>query len=268
MATSQSTIVSPSVEYRDIPGCPGYRIGNDGTVLTRKRNRKERVLRCCRNNHGYMRAILVLNGKRRYRSVHSLVLLAFVGPRPEGAVTRHLNNDKTDNRLANLVYGTQKENNDDKKRHGTEQVGMKCPAAVLTDDDVRDVITALLKGKQLKVIAERYGMDDGTIAHIRDGRSWWLICPEVARPILPSAAALAAVEFATAVENPGQQFRYAIRALLAVSRPLTTAAIVTAIGEPIRDIDRILQHKWFLRISVPQRPAKWTLTESGRCGAW
>ena len=40
----------------------------------------------------------------------SLVLEAWIGPRPEGMVTNHKNGDKTDNRLENLEYVTQTEN--------------------------------------------------------------------------------------------------------------------------------------------------------------
>lgn len=41
---------------------------------------------------------------------HDWVLAAFVGPKPEGAVVRHLNDIPTDNRLENLTYGTRSEN--------------------------------------------------------------------------------------------------------------------------------------------------------------
>ena len=38
------------------------------------------------------------------RLVAELVLTAFIGPKPPGAVARHLNGDKTDNRLENLSW--------------------------------------------------------------------------------------------------------------------------------------------------------------------
>ena len=49
-------------------------------------------------------------GKRVNCYRHDWVLAAFVGPKPEGAVVRHLNDVPTDNRLENLVYGTRSEN--------------------------------------------------------------------------------------------------------------------------------------------------------------
>ena len=58
-------------------------------------------------------------------TVHRLVLSAFVGQGPEGSVTRHLNGDSTDNRLANLAYGTQSENAFDRVRHNTHNNASK-----------------------------------------------------------------------------------------------------------------------------------------------
>lgn len=72
---------------------------------------------------GYPSFVLAKNGKKRTRTVHSLVLLAFVGPRPSGMEVRHLNGMKTDNRLTNLAYGTRSDNVLDTVRHGTYRGG-------------------------------------------------------------------------------------------------------------------------------------------------
>ena len=61
--------------------------------------------------------------------VHRVVLLAFVGPLPDGLVTRHLNDDKADNRLSNLAYGTYSENMLDRVENGIHWNAVKseCP---------------------------------------------------------------------------------------------------------------------------------------------
>jgi hypothetical protein len=48
--------------------------------------------------------------RRKTFHVHALVLAAFVGPRPVGQETLHLNHVGADNRLVNLRYGTRSEN--------------------------------------------------------------------------------------------------------------------------------------------------------------
>lgn len=50
--------------------------------------------------------------------VHHLVAEAFLGPRPAGAVVRHRNDLKLDNRAENLVYGTRRDNWHDGERNG------------------------------------------------------------------------------------------------------------------------------------------------------
>jgi hypothetical protein len=54
----------------------------------------------------------VLTGAGRIERcyVHDLVLLAFVGPKPEGLEVCHGNDVKADNRLQNLRYDTRSAN--------------------------------------------------------------------------------------------------------------------------------------------------------------
>lgn len=67
----------------------------------------------------YLVVTLRYNGSRDYKKVHHLVAEAFLGPRPEGLLIRHLNGDGGDNRAENLAYGTHAENAADAIRHGT-----------------------------------------------------------------------------------------------------------------------------------------------------
>lgn len=57
-------------------------------------------------------------GRGNSQSVHALVALAFLGPRPSGYDVAHLNGDGSDNRLANLAYVTRRENNLHMAGHG------------------------------------------------------------------------------------------------------------------------------------------------------
>ena len=67
--------------------------------------------------HGYRRVCLDLNGKVCTRTVHVLVLLAFIGPCPEGMEGCHYpDTNKANNRLSNLRWDTHAENMKDKYR--------------------------------------------------------------------------------------------------------------------------------------------------------
>lgn len=91
--------------------------------------RKGQLLTPGVNTHGYLQVSLCRDGHAYPRAVHRVVLLAFVGQRPDGRVTRHLNGDKLDCSLVNLAYGTQSENLRDKVTHGTDHNAKKtrCP---------------------------------------------------------------------------------------------------------------------------------------------
>src|SRR5262245_15574121 len=65
-----------------------------------------RVLRLLTRSLVYKAVFLHDRERIEQRSVHHLVLEAFVGPRPSGMEARHLNDDPSDNRLVNLAYGT------------------------------------------------------------------------------------------------------------------------------------------------------------------
>lgn len=80
--------------------------------------RPGQLLKPERLKQGYLRVTMSARGETTRKTVHSIVLEAFVGPRPEGYVTCHWNDISDDNRLENLRWGTQSENGDDMVRNG------------------------------------------------------------------------------------------------------------------------------------------------------
>lgn len=67
--------------------------------------------------------------KRTQVRVHWLVLEAFVGPRPEGAMGLHWDDDPENNHLDNLRWGTRAENSRDSVRNGKHSMALRtrCP---------------------------------------------------------------------------------------------------------------------------------------------
>lgn len=67
---------------------------------------------------GYPAVAFKINGRSMVKTVHTLVMTTFVGPRPLGHVVRHGPNGKLDSGLGNLSYGTYAENSADMVREG------------------------------------------------------------------------------------------------------------------------------------------------------
>lgn len=103
-------------EHKPVPGFPLYEVSNDGEVrswVPWKGTPVPRVLKQQENPAGYR--IVFIGGKAK--TVHRLMALAFLdGPASE--VVRHLNDDKLDNRVENLAWGTRSDNGRDAVRNG------------------------------------------------------------------------------------------------------------------------------------------------------
>jgi hypothetical protein len=78
---------------------------------------------------GHLRVNFVGAKRRSSPKVHLLVLEAFVGPRPEGALGCHKDDDPANNALINLYWGTHSENQLDSVRLGNHHEASKthCP---------------------------------------------------------------------------------------------------------------------------------------------
>jgi hypothetical protein len=84
-----------------------------------------RVRRPSVSKAGYHYVTLSQDGRRETRSVHRMVLEAFVGPRQLEREARHRDGVPANNQLSNLLWGTHSENNLDRVAHGTHQHSRK-----------------------------------------------------------------------------------------------------------------------------------------------
>lgn len=119
----------------------------------------------------YARVSICVDGDRKHQFIHLAVLEVFIGPKPAGMQARHLNGDRTDNRLANLAYGTPVENAADKIAHGTQPLGVAVGRGVLNEQKVLRALS--LEGKlSLREIAECLDCGLSTVHHVFTGRTW------------------------------------------------------------------------------------------------
>lgn len=114
--------------WRPVPGYEGlYEVSSRGRVKSLPRNTtRGGIMKLQHGNaQGYHSVGLYKCDVRTVHYVHYLVLLAFVGPRPDGLEVRHLDGDDLNNVLANLAYGTSGENKADMLRHGRHHFGSR-----------------------------------------------------------------------------------------------------------------------------------------------
>ena len=131
----------PVVGFEDL-----YEVSNFGRVKSLGRpycngvrSFPPRILRPGPSNYGHLSVVL---GRGNTWMVHTLVLTAFIGPRPPGAEGCHNDGNPANNHLDNLRWDTRSNNIRDGVRHGTWEstqraASRKSPA----------VLAALAKGR-------------------------------------------------------------------------------------------------------------------------
>lgn len=169
--------------WKDIPGFGGhYQASSIGRIRTKDRivrrahpagmainfRYKGRVLKPT-NTRGYLVVHIGVDGVKTNLAVHVAVLLAFVGPRPDGMEGCHCNGDSLDNRAENLRWDTHLANNRDRLKHETYTRGQRHPMAKLTDAQALEIYRSSESGAAL---AKRYGVAPSKISAIRCGQTW------------------------------------------------------------------------------------------------
>src|SRR6266576_4779088 len=149
-----------------------------------------RLLKRNKLNTGYLSVDLCKDNLVTKGPIHRLVLLAFVGPCPEGMVAAHANGKRDDPRLENLRWATWHDNEMDKRIHGTDPRGERNPAATFTDEQVLEIRRKRHAGARVGQLAREYGTTPTTMSEICLQRSW----PDLAgSPPAPAPGGLGAL---------------------------------------------------------------------------
>lgn len=181
--------------WKPVPEYEGlYEVSNLGRVRSVDRvvvdkNNVPKVLRGRVLKHTFDRqkervqnaqVVLSRGGVTTSRTVHSLVLEAFVGPRPDGMEACHFpDKSHENNRLDNLRWDTYQGNRNDMKVHGTTTApktsmkGSSNSNSSLTEPDVIEIRRIHVnEGLTHKQIASRFSVSEATIQHLLKGRTW------------------------------------------------------------------------------------------------
>lgn len=131
-----------------------------------------KVLVCPPGRDGYKVLNLCVRPRIRTARVHSLVMHAFVGPRPPGLTINHLDGDKSNARLDNLEYCSLQANALHARRVLGKCVGSLNPASKLQEADIPVIRARLAAREKQRDIAADYGVSQVTISHIANGLVW------------------------------------------------------------------------------------------------
>jgi len=120
-------------QWRFIPGYgDAYQASSFGQVRSLPRNvwygthwkrLRGKMLTARQNHDGYLR--VRIGGRNVF--VHVLVLIAFIGPKPDGMHCCHRDGNAGNSALENLRWGTPSSNVQDRRIHGTYQDGQRNP---------------------------------------------------------------------------------------------------------------------------------------------
>lgn len=167
--------------WKDAVGYEGrYQVSSRGQVrsLTYRgyARRTPKILKQAPDSRdGYMMVNLHNDIGAKTHKVHQLVAVMFIGPRPPGAYCLHRDGDYLHNSESNVYWGTPAQNQADRARHGTSNVGAQNPMAKLTESAVVQ-IKALLKVEtgrgSLTRIAADFGVSVATVSDIKRGKTW------------------------------------------------------------------------------------------------
>jgi hypothetical protein len=165
-------------EWKPIPDFAGYEVSDLGNVRCVEVSKGRKVGRNFKPNTsqaGYRQVRFRKGGRTHVLTVHRLVVFVFRGPCPDGMQVRHLDGDKDNNALANLVYGTPKENGEDRVRHGTSLRGQKNPKNVITEAQALQCMGLLDAGQKPLQVARVLGVSPHITRRIARGEQWaWL----------------------------------------------------------------------------------------------
>lgn len=155
----------PVIGYEGI-----YKVSDLGRVC---RTKTGRILRPVKDKKGYYQVSLYKEGIPHTSSIHSLVLIAFVGLPPESHEGNHKNGIKSNNELDNLEWLTHKEN----QLHASRVLGIgqgeDNGSAKLRNHDIPVIRRLLAEGKLLqREIGAMFGVNNRIICRIKLRQNW------------------------------------------------------------------------------------------------
>jgi hypothetical protein len=156
-------------QWKPVPEFEGhYEVSDRGEVISLKRPLT--LSEFWRG--GYRCVSLRRPGVQKIRAVHTLVLGAFIGPRPPKFHGAHLDGNVENNALNNLRWVPQSENEGHKSLHGTDRKGERSPHARLTNEKAAVVREIVAAGVGVSKVCLLLDMSEANIYRMLAGKSY------------------------------------------------------------------------------------------------
>jgi len=153
--------------WKPIPGHEGqYEVSNHGRVRSFRQSVNGKIRKPTPSVDGHLYITL---GRGVNTTVHALVLLTFIGPRPTGKECCHNDGNPSNNCLSNLRWDTHKENARDIFRHSASKNQKLTPEAV---HHIKSVLIADKSKGVLTRLARQYGVTIGAVSCIKRGKTY------------------------------------------------------------------------------------------------
>lgn len=160
------------IVLKQIEFAPRYYVDEQGNVYSKCSGNLRKLKPYF--NKGYAYVSLCYDGKVHKHSVHRLVALCFLEQVQGKPNINHKNADRSDNRVSNLEWVTQKENVDHALAAGLWWfTGEDAPWSTNTEIEIRRACKLLEKGQMAyRQIEKETGVDIVTLSNLTRGKCW------------------------------------------------------------------------------------------------
>jgi hypothetical protein len=159
--------------FKQITGYKGlYSACSNGDIISlpKKTRKGTRILKPIKVTFGYYAVDLVKDKKVKRFLVHRLIANTFIDNKSSKPQVNHINGLKSDNRLENLEWNTQSENQKHAIKIGLRSAkGEKNSQSKLTNNKVLEIFK---DNSKYSIIAKKYNISIPTISDIKRGYSW------------------------------------------------------------------------------------------------
>lgn len=148
--------------WKDVVGYEEmYKVSNLGNIYSVKRGK---LLKSRNNHNGYLQVRLYINGKGKELKVHRIVAEAFISNYYDKPQVNHKDEDKTNNRVDNLEWVTNKENSNWGTSIERSSEKRSKRIKVIYQDDTYEIWGSA------NVFAREFGIDRRSVCNVLRGR--------------------------------------------------------------------------------------------------